>query len=779
MKNIPIYFLSIISAWAMSMMLSAATYSQSASIAGNVIDEEGNPVSYASILIKESKQGTMTDPQGAFQLKNLAPGTYSLQISCVGYAQQSLEVALTENREAAVSIQLKVLTGELGEVIVTATRTARSIEDIPMPVDVISAERIENIGSFRLNEVLQEQTGLQIVSDHGTGLQMQGLSSDYILVLIDGEPVIGRTAGTLDLTRLTVNNIDRIEIIRGPSSSLYGSEAMAGVINLITKNNRPGFTSQLRTRYRSYNTWDLGTNVGYRNASLSASLFLNRLSTDGYDLTPGSVTYTAPPFTAYTVNPKISYRFSDKLKVSINGRWYTESQSNTTDITEGEEVVRLEEEGFRDDWNLMPTIEYHFNNHHKLLLKNYTTGYRTETDITYQQDGFVYDYSYFDQIFNRTEAQYDWYINDHHITTIGAGHTVETVKATRYDDVNAFRANYAFVQHQWMPDARFNVVVGGRLDTHSEYASRFSPKIAAGYTVNKWLKIQASVGGGYKAPDFRQLLLSFTNPTAGYSVFGASVAAEKMAELQAQGQLQAIYIDPDSIGLISAESSWAYNAGFTFTPHEKLRLRLNLFRNEIADLIDSAPIALKTNGQQVFSYFNYAEVITQGTETQLDYELLSNLTFSLGYQYLDTRDVEAWERIKEGNMYKRDPSTNRTVRLTTADYGGLINRSRHSGNAKLFYENEKHAFNIALRSIYRGRWGFGDMNGNGVVDDEREYANDYLLLHLAVNKELFEWLTLEAGINNLLGQTHDYESSLAGRCWYGGINLHFDKIKTE
>ncbi len=89
-----------------------------------------------------------------------------------------------------------------------------------MPVQLVAKAQIERIGSLRLNEVLLEQTGLQMISNHGAGLQMQGLSSDYILILIDGEPVIGRTAGTVDLSRISVNNIERIEIIRGPSSSL-------------------------------------------------------------------------------------------------------------------------------------------------------------------------------------------------------------------------------------------------------------------------------------------------------------------------------------------------------------------------------------------------------------------------------------------------------------------------------------------------------------------------------------------------------------------------------
>ena len=93
---------------------------------------------------------------------------------------------------------------------------------------VLTSGQIQETGGLRLSEVLREQTGLQISSDHGAGLQMQGLDSDYILILLDGEPLIGRTAGTFDLDRIAISNIDRIEILRGPSSAIYGSGQESG-----------------------------------------------------------------------------------------------------------------------------------------------------------------------------------------------------------------------------------------------------------------------------------------------------------------------------------------------------------------------------------------------------------------------------------------------------------------------------------------------------------------------------------------------------------------------
>lgn len=126
------------------------------------------------------------------------------------------------------------LYGSANEIVVTATRTEKKLGNVAVPVTLISSKQIAQAGSVRLADILQEQAGLYITTGFGAGVQMQGLNPDYTLILLNGEPLVGRTAGILDLNRITVGNIKQIEIVKGPSSSLYGSEAMAGVINIIT-----------------------------------------------------------------------------------------------------------------------------------------------------------------------------------------------------------------------------------------------------------------------------------------------------------------------------------------------------------------------------------------------------------------------------------------------------------------------------------------------------------------------------------------------------------------
>src|SRR6478609_6152124 len=220
-------------------------------------------------------------------------------------------------------------TRQLEEVIVTATRNERMMGALPMPVSLIPKLQIKTMGSLRLNDVLTEQTGLVIVpqvNGSGNGIQVQGFNPDYTLILVDGEPLVGRNTGSLDLSRITVGNIKQIEIVKGPSSSLYGSEALAGVINIITE--RPSSTkASIYSRYGTNNTLDLSGDVSWAKEKLGVYLFANRYSTNGYDLSPEAVGPTVSPFYTYTLNSKITYKFSSKTDLSLSGRYFNEEQN--------------------------------------------------------------------------------------------------------------------------------------------------------------------------------------------------------------------------------------------------------------------------------------------------------------------------------------------------------------------------------------------------------------------------------------------------------------------
>ncbi|AWW00706.1 TonB-dependent receptor plug domain-containing protein [Arcticibacterium luteifluviistationis] len=658
-----------------------------------------------------------------------------------------------------------LLSKDLEQVVVTATKSERQLSSLPMPVTVIAKKQIQQMGSLRLSEVLAEQTGLFIVNDHGNGVQLQGFNPDYTLILVDGEPLIGRTAGTLELSRLAVGNIKQIEIVKGPSSSLYGSEALAGVINIITEQpDKMG--GDVYARYGSNNTWDLSALGNFKKEKLGISLFANHYSSAGYDLTPETVGNTVSPFSNYTLQPRINYDFSENTKLKISGRLFEESQSGNYEVEETDGPALIAQTGAVHDKNLNLSLNHKFSTSLGLTARLYASGYETESLLTYDQDKSVYDESYFNQTFFRPEAILDFSFAEKHFFLVGAGMVNETVEATRYDELKKFNTKYIFGQYEFYGSDKFQVNVGGRYDAHSAYRNQFSPKLAAMYKVNSQLKLRGSVGVGYKAPDFRQLYLNFTNAVAGYSVFGSQELETNIAKLESQGQISNIFIDPSSFGLLNPESSLASNIGLLFTNNKGRTATVNFFRNDVSNLIESFPVAQKTNGQNVYSYRNLAEVFTQGAEVNVSQRVNisfgGSLKISGGYQYLEAKDKSILAKISEGSLYRRNPESLETERVSRRDYGGLLNRSKHSANLKFFYETDnKLGFNI--RGMYRGRYGFNDQNGNAIIDMDDEYAKGFLLVNTSVSKSIDKW-TLQTGIDNVLNfKDAQYQPGQAGR----------------
>lgn len=676
-----------------------------------------------------------------------------------GFAQQR---TTTDTAKAAA----------LTEVVVTATRTERQLSSLPIPATLVSQQQIRSMGSMRLGDVLQEQTGLAIINDHGQGIQVQGFSPDYTLILIDGEPLIGRTAGTLELSRVAVGNIKQIEIVKGPSSSLYGSEALAGVINIIT--DKPaGLQGNIKARYGSNDNSAFTGNISVRQNKLGVYAFVDRYASNGYDLTPDVYGKTVDPFAAYTFTSKISYDLSPRTQLTLSGRYFTEKQQGNSAV----DSDFIHTTGKQTDWNITPAMQHRFNDRLRLQAKWYSSRYKTNSTSLYQAKDSLFDASYFIQTFNRPEAVLEYAPNKKHAFTAGAGYIHETVEATRYTSSKQLNTLYALVNYEWNWNDKAGIVAGARFDKQSVYGSQLSPKFAAKYKITPWLMLRGSVGMGFKAPDFRQLYLNFTNATEGYSVFGTEEVIAGIARLQSQGQISEILISPGSVGEIKAESSVAYNAGGVFGfCNNAITGNINLFRNDITDMIETQGIARKTNGQLVYSYRNLSKVFTQGLETEWNYRPVKALSVAVGYQYLDAKDVAVWNSVKAGKVYRRDAATQVTTRVSREDYGGLFNRSKHSGNVKLLYDNDRYDFTISLRCIYRGRYGVADKNNNEILDADNEYVKGYTLWNTAVTKNIARCIALQAGVDNLFNfKNTGYMPGIAGRLWFASISYSFSK----
>ena len=304
--------------------------------------------------------------------------------------------------------QQDTLLGNGAITVFTATKTERVLSNIAVPVQIISQKNIQQAGSLRLSDILSEQTGLFMTNGFGTGVSMQGLNPDYTLILIDGEPLIGRTSGVLDLKRITVGNIKQIEIVRGPSSSLYGSEAMAGVINIITDKSRKN-TLGISARYGTYNTADLSLKGSIRTNKINYQGFGNFYRTDGFSIRPNSRERSVAPIERFTQQHNLGYRLSERTNLSLNFRHNSETiKNNITVINNGNSINSIGVEK-NEDLNVTLQLAHKLNEQVKNTTRLYGTQFHSSQELT--SDNGVPYLDVFKQQFARIENQTDIHLN--------------------------------------------------------------------------------------------------------------------------------------------------------------------------------------------------------------------------------------------------------------------------------------------------------------------------------------------------------------------------------
>ncbi len=653
---------------------------------------------------------------------------------------------------------------EMPVVVVTATRGARSLRDVPISTEVMMAEEIEARGNVRLTDLLAEQAGIAIVHEFGAGVQMQGLSSDYVLILVDGEPVIGRSGGTLDLDRLTIRGLDRIEIVRGPSSSLYGSDALAGVINLITRDPSTPFEAAVSAQFETHSTADLSLTGEFSQGPVSGSILLDRYSSDGYDLFEDRIGQTAPGFVDYTASGRIRVDASDRTRIRAAGRFGRLDQKDEIGLSFGAGSAPTASIGERTEWNASAGIEQSVTDRIRVDGSAYFSRFISTTALVEEDSRFA-------QLYGESEIKADFVVGSSHLVTAGVGGARESVEADRVvGGSQTAEAGFAYLQHQWSPSSKVNLVASGRLDHHTDYTDRVSPKFSVLYKTGRRLHLRGSVGSGFKAPTFQQRYLDFRNPIGGYSVFGASGVGSTLEQLEDEGEIRR-YLGTIDVGTaLRPEHSWSFNFGADTYLSDQVEIRVNLFHNRIEDLIETVLIAEQTGGQQIFSYANLDRIRTQGVEINVGLSPVRPLRVDLGYQYLDTADLEVLDALKDGAVFKRVDG--RDVRVTVGEYGGLFQRSRHSASINVRYVVKRLGFTASVRGTYRGRYGLFDRNGNLILDDDSEYVSGYTMWNVTATKDITSRVKVRAGARNLFNHTDpELIPALSGRLIFAGIEL--------
>ena len=675
----------------------------------------------------------------------------------------------SESIASQQSITIKIDTSStetLEKVIITGTRTKRTLASLPLNAEIITKNDIEKNNSSRLSDIINEQTGLITIPDFGgvEGIQMQGLDSQYTLILLNNQPLIGRSAGTFDLNRITLGNVNQIEIVKGASSSLYGNEALAGVVNIISEKPKEGFSGSISSSIETNKTFENYANLSLKRNDIYISIFHNTFSSDGYDLNPNDQLRTVNKFNNNTYSIDFGFKINNRFNADINFRKFDQKIDNiSTNNLTGESEIKEKNTHFK--------IKYKsdlFSSQLNYYVSNYNT-YEYLNDIS----GNLFSDSYYDHNLQKPELINTIKIKKSKIV-FGLGYKSEKLERTYFNEKPELNTPFVYLQYDQFLNKKINIIYGARFDKFSEYKSQISPKLSGIYQINDKNSLKFSMGYGFKAPDFRQLYFNFVNSTIGYSVIGFNVYEELINQLVDDGQISNILVPIEEFNdELKPESSISLNLGMNNRINDNINIKTNLFLNKVTNLIDTRIVANKINGQNVFSYYNVNNVVTYGLEANSEYKIDNNLKFLLGYQLLFAMDTDVQKEFSDGLVYARLTPDSTAFQLKKTDYYGLFNRSRHMGVLKIIYKNLTHNFDINLRTIYRSKYAIFDSNDNNYLDKYDEFINGYFISNLSLNKYIKNNFIISAGAENIFNYMDPTNiPNISGRLIYFKLKIY-------
>lgn len=517
-------------------LLSSSLSAQSkAVLTGSVSDAEtGEPLAGARIEIKHTNIVAGADAGGHFEIKNLPAGQHTIICSLGGYGQKEEVVAIEAGQTKTISFALRLRTNNLEEVVVTGTGTRYRLVDAPVATEVLTAKDIASFSAPTSEALLQ---GLSPSFDFGPNLmgsfmQLNGLSSKYILILIDGKRVYGDVGGQADLSRISPDQIERIELVKGASSSLYGSDAIAGVINVITKKNTNRLSAYTSHRISKYNDRQTNTSLDINIGKFSSNTNYFFYHTDGWQNSPFEIKKkkgSGEPVLEETY--KKTFRAQENQGVSQSLSYYA-----TNNLSFSGNVQYNKRQIFTPTFSEKKAYDMDYRALTASLGTNYLfpNGLHTLSfDVVY--DRFRFGYLYHDKdsseslINNQGQTEQPTFFpgqlrnkNDQIRYTAEARGVFTLPYAQKLTGgLEYFREELispynlitdkadastlsAYVQDEWKPLDWFNMTAGFRLVHHQEFGTRMTPKVSI---LAKYgpLNFRATYANGYKTPTLKEL----------------------------------------------------------------------------------------------------------------------------------------------------------------------------------------------------------------------------------------------------------------------------------
>lgn len=563
---------------------------------GVVLDESGQPLPGAAVKVVGTMLGASTNANGEFLLRVEEQKEYSLQISFMGYepGKVSVKSALAPK---ALTVRLKPSNNLLNEVVVTGSFVEKPLKDVPVLTRVISQKDIRSLNPQSIETLLQyELPGLQI--GYNSMSQMpeityQGMDGEYLLFLIDGERVSGEGADhNVDFTRFNVDDIERIEVIKGSQSTIYGSNALGGVVNIITKTaNRP-LTANLNARYAGSNGQKYTASAGVRKDKLTSYTSLTYRTMDTYEVGDAQGSTKVYGYNIWDFSQKLGYTCNERLSADLKGSFY----HNKRDVRDG----KFYQDVFVD-YTLSGKVKYLPGKDQQLVLSYIYDNYRKNQDY-FVTGRKTTDYR---NVKQTPRADYTGVFGSH---TVSAGFEGDLEYLKHYmmkDTSDVSTQTYSFyAQEDWNMADRLNLVVGARADYHKKYHWHFTPKVSLMWRLCDYLTMRAGYAQGFRSPSLKELYQEYDMGGLGWFTLHGN------PDLKPETSHQLSLSEELTLGGLNLSVAFSHNR----------------FRNKIAYM-------MLNDGTSDQQYVNADKAKTTAIESILRYNFGRGLTLTASYAY--------------------------------------------------------------------------------------------------------------------------------------------------
>ncbi len=689
--------------------------SDKTALEGIVFDSTGGILVGADVFLRHMGSGLeihqVTDNEGRFQFVT-EPGRYQVTVALSGFDSTTHDLTLAQREPATLDLELSPAALATQVVVVSGSREQELIENSTTKVDVIPQRLLHDSGYETVRDVLSEEPG--IITRSGSSAnrsetQIQGIDSRQSLILIDGLPLVGAKgikSGILNMDRQSVGRLERIEIVKGASSALYGSDAIAGVINMITRKPRSPVEASVTTSGGSLNRFDVRGDLGFVKDKWSGFFEAERHKQNPFTLIPSRFGTTGAGFHRYDYLGKLGYEFSDRFKLRATAHSFVNqdrgsllSSSGPTDSVTNDSAQHY---AVSADVGLTPMTRWNLRGFY---------GKYDESSLSdvLSQPGPINSVANLNQRLYRFDSSVSHVLGGRQLLQGGLEWTQDAYRG--YNRILGDNAGQGIsMVDLWINDRlslheRFVLTLGGRFNHHNLYGSHFVPRASGLLRITEKLRLRGAFGRGFRAPDLGQLYYRFQNPLHFYQVIGNT------------------HLQP--------EESTTYQFGLDYGMG-KIRFAANFFRNDIQDLIQAEFIGQPGTSAEMeallrtfdissefnpalnrffYLYRNVDNVYTSGIESKIELKPTRDLMISAGYTYLDARD-------KETDAF-------------------LSGRHRHHGNFRIFYSSSRFGgWRTNLRGTYFSKWPVSGRGGT-ILGDAHQIWDWYVAKPLSRATELF------------------------------------------